>query len=292
MVSTSVQSQVSYPRVLSLKPGVQNTAEVADLIHSTQDDELLEKQKPLVTGSPILDKMDSSVVTSKSSSKTIFSPTLESLGAYNDSDIPSDRETLVHSILEHCDDSDFTFLIFFSMKEHVVYVNQRPHLWTFLERVAEIFEVVIFTTSQSIYTKDLTVLGVDVAKVAILDNSPQVQLIRERLKVAQSRQKLYAYVRRKSLEFEVGDLEKCDSAIMVHHGAGQFLICQFSVGLRYHEALWRWPKWHPQTYRDGGVLHRLSRSQLSLFQWLGVMVAHHAKDKNRDGPDAQFSDRT
>ncbi|PHT75833.1 hypothetical protein T459_19355 [Capsicum annuum] len=64
-------------------------------------------------------------------------------------------ETLVHSILEHCDDSDFTFLIFFSMKEHVVYVNQRPHLWTFLERVAEIFEVVIFTTSQSIYAKKL-----------------------------------------------------------------------------------------------------------------------------------------
>ncbi|GMI85965.1 SCP1-like small phosphatase 4 [Hibiscus trionum] len=114
-------------------------------------------------------------------------------------------ETLVHSTLEHCDDADFTFTVFFNMKEHTVYVKQRPHLQTFLEKVAEMFEVIIFTASQSIYaeqlldildpdrkfisrrvyrescifsdgsyTKDLTVLGVDLAKVAIIDNSPQV----------------------------------------------------------------------------------------------------------------------
>ncbi|KAJ4703779.1 CTD small phosphatase-like protein 2 [Melia azedarach] len=114
-------------------------------------------------------------------------------------------ETLVHSTLEHCDDADFTFTVFFNMKEHTVYVKQRPYLKIFLERVAEMFEVVIFTASQSIYaaqlldildpegklisrrvyrescifcdgsyTKDLTVLGVDLAKVAIIDNSPQV----------------------------------------------------------------------------------------------------------------------
>ncbi|OMO93911.1 NLI interacting factor [Corchorus capsularis] len=114
-------------------------------------------------------------------------------------------ETLVHSTLEYCDDADFTFTVFFNMKEHTVYVKQRPHLHTFLEKVAEMFEVVIFTASQSIYaeqlldildpdrkfitrrvyrescifsdgsyTKDLTVLGVDLAKVAIVDNSPQV----------------------------------------------------------------------------------------------------------------------
>lgn len=114
-------------------------------------------------------------------------------------------ETLVHSTLEHCDDADFTFTVFFNMKEHTVYVKQRPYLHTFLEKVAEMFEVIIFTASQSIYaeqlldildpdqkfisrrvyresclfsdgnyTKDLTVLGVDLAKVAIIDNSPQV----------------------------------------------------------------------------------------------------------------------
>ncbi|CAJ1975626.1 unnamed protein product [Sphenostylis stenocarpa] len=114
-------------------------------------------------------------------------------------------ETLVHSTLEHCDDADFTFTVFFNMKEYTVYVKQRPYLHTFLERVSEMFEVVIFTASQSIYakqlldildpdgrfisrrmyresclfsdgnyTKDLTILGVDLAKVAIIDNSPQV----------------------------------------------------------------------------------------------------------------------
>ncbi|KAK6124144.1 hypothetical protein DH2020_042117 [Rehmannia glutinosa] len=113
-------------------------------------------------------------------------------------------ETLVHSTLDHCDDADFTFPLFFDMKERTVYVKQRPHLKTFLKRVAEMFEIVVFTASQSIYAKqlldildpdgnvisrrayrescivsegsymkDLTVLGVDLAKVAIIDNSPQ-----------------------------------------------------------------------------------------------------------------------
>ncbi|XP_062094675.1 phosphatase PSR1 isoform X2 [Humulus lupulus] len=114
-------------------------------------------------------------------------------------------ETLVHSTLEPCEDADFTFTVFFNMKEHTVYVRKRPHLKIFLERVAEMFEVIIFTASQSIYaeqlldildpdgnilsrrvyrescifsdgsyTKDLTVLDIDLAKVAIIDNSPQV----------------------------------------------------------------------------------------------------------------------
>ncbi|MBA0723392.1 hypothetical protein Golax_003972, partial [Gossypium laxum] len=64
-------------------------------------------------------------------------------------------ETLVHSTLEHCDDADFTFTVFFNMKEHTVYVKQRPHLHTFLEKVAEMFEVIIFTASQSIYAEQL-----------------------------------------------------------------------------------------------------------------------------------------
>ncbi|GAB2287631.1 hypothetical protein Dimus_022003 [Dionaea muscipula] len=114
-------------------------------------------------------------------------------------------ETLVHSTLEHCEDADFTFTVFYNMKEQTVYVKKRPYLRIFLERVAEKFEIIVFTASQSIYaaqlldildpdgklfsgrayrescifsdgtyTKDLTVLGVDLAKVIIIDNSPQV----------------------------------------------------------------------------------------------------------------------
>ncbi|KAE8715038.1 Zinc ion binding, putative isoform 1 [Hibiscus syriacus] len=113
--------------------------------------------------------------------------------------------TLVLDLDEHCNDADFTFTVFFNMKEHTVYVQQRPRLQTFLQKVVEMFEVIIFTASQSIYaeqlldimdpdrkfiswrvyrescifsdgifTKDLTLLGVDLAKVAIIDNSPEV----------------------------------------------------------------------------------------------------------------------
>ncbi|KAF7036894.1 hypothetical protein CFC21_047414 [Triticum aestivum] len=114
-------------------------------------------------------------------------------------------ETLVHSTLDHCDISDFSIQVFFNMKDHTVHVRQRPHLKMFLEKVAQMFELVIFTASQRIYaeqiidrldpdgklisqriyrescifsdgsyTKDLTILGVHLAKVAIIDNTPQV----------------------------------------------------------------------------------------------------------------------
>ncbi|KAL2955050.1 hypothetical protein AAZX31_18G006400 [Glycine max] len=116
-------------------------------------------------------------------------------------------ETLVHSTLEHCEDVDFTFPVNFNSEEHIVYVRCRPHLKDFLERVSGLFEIIIFTASQSIYAeqllnvldpkrkifrhrvyrescvyvegnylKDLTVLGRDLAHVIIIDNSPQVWL--------------------------------------------------------------------------------------------------------------------
>ncbi|XP_043724250.1 CTD small phosphatase-like protein 2 isoform X3 [Telopea speciosissima] len=113
-------------------------------------------------------------------------------------------ETLVHSSLDRCDDTDFTFQVNFNLKEHTVYVRCRPHLKDFMERVASLFEIIIFTASQSIYAeqllnvldpkrrifrhrvyrescvfvdgnylKDLSVLGRDLAHVIIIDNSPQ-----------------------------------------------------------------------------------------------------------------------
>ncbi|XP_023002719.1 CTD small phosphatase-like protein 2 isoform X2 [Cucurbita maxima] len=113
-------------------------------------------------------------------------------------------ETLVHSTLEPCVDADFTFPVNFNLQEHTVYVRCRPYLRDFMEAVAQHFEIIIFTASQSIYAeqllnvldpkrkifrhrvfrescvfvdgnyiKDLSVLGRDLARVIIVDNSPQ-----------------------------------------------------------------------------------------------------------------------
>lgn len=117
-------------------------------------------------------------------------------------------ETLIHSTMTQYDSgADFTIQILLD-KEYTVYVRKRPFLHEFLERVSKMFEIIIFTASKKIYaeklldvldpekklfshrayrdsclfqdgtyTKDLTVLGIDLAKVAIVDNSPQVFLI-------------------------------------------------------------------------------------------------------------------
>ncbi|KAJ4839476.1 hypothetical protein Tsubulata_023119 [Turnera subulata] len=113
-------------------------------------------------------------------------------------------ETLVHSTAEPCDDADFTFNVYFNEQEHTLYVRCRPFLRDFMERVSGLFEIIIFTASRSIYAeqllnvldpkrkvfrhrvfrescvfvegnylKDLSVLGRDLARVVIIDNSPQ-----------------------------------------------------------------------------------------------------------------------
>lgn len=113
-------------------------------------------------------------------------------------------ETLIHSTTDQCDSADFTIQIFLD-KEYTVYVRKRPFLREFLAVVSQMFEIIIFTASKRIYaeklldvldpdnklfsrrvyresciiqdntyTKDLTVLGIDLAKVFIIDNSPQV----------------------------------------------------------------------------------------------------------------------
>ncbi len=111
----------------------------------------------------------------------------------------------MHSTLEPCEDADFAFPVYFNFREHTIYVRCRPYLKEFLERVANLFETIIFTASQSIYAeqllnvldpkrklfrhrvyrdscvyvegnylKDLTVLGRDLTRIMIVDNSPQV----------------------------------------------------------------------------------------------------------------------
>ncbi len=64
-------------------------------------------------------------------------------------------ETLVHSTLDTCDAPDFAFSVDFNGRLHTVNVRRRPHLATFLEAAAALFEVVVFTASQKVYAEQL-----------------------------------------------------------------------------------------------------------------------------------------
>ena len=91
----------------------------------------------------------------------------------------------------------------FNGQDYEVYVRKRPYLAHFLEQVSQLFEVTVFTASQSVYAetlldlidpkrrlvkyrlfreaclnvdgnylKDLTVLGRDLRQTVLVDNSP------------------------------------------------------------------------------------------------------------------------
>lgn len=112
-------------------------------------------------------------------------------------------ETLVHCTVEAVDDADLTFPVEFHGMTYQVYVRLRPHLNEFLEAIADKFEVIVFTASQQVYAdallnlidpenkyikhrmfresclsvegnflKDLHVLGRDLKKSVLVDNSP------------------------------------------------------------------------------------------------------------------------
>jgi len=113
-------------------------------------------------------------------------------------------ETLVHCSIQPLEKAELTFGVDFNGTEYKVYVRMRPYLAKFLRQVSQWFEIVVFTASQKVYAdklldildptrryikhrvfrescvcvdgnylKDLTVLGRDIAKVAIVDNSVQ-----------------------------------------------------------------------------------------------------------------------
>ena len=112
-------------------------------------------------------------------------------------------ETLVHCSIEPIAKPDLNFSVDFNGTLYDVYVRKRPHFQHFLEQVSRRFEVVVFTASQQVYAerllnildptkslikhrlyrdaclcvdgnylKDLTVLGRDVRKMVLVDNSP------------------------------------------------------------------------------------------------------------------------
>lgn len=112
-------------------------------------------------------------------------------------------ETLVHCTVEPIPDADLTFPVDFHGTLYQVHVRLRPHLFTFLDRIQDKFEVIVFTASQKVYAnellnridpenkyfhhrlyresclnvegnflKDLTVLGRSLKHTVLVDNSP------------------------------------------------------------------------------------------------------------------------
>lgn len=113
-------------------------------------------------------------------------------------------ETLVHCSIDPIPNPELTFNVEHCGVQYEVYARRRPYFQRFIEHVSDKFEVVVFTASQRVYAdkllnildpedklfahrlfreschyhegnylKDLRVLGRDLSRVAIIDNSPQ-----------------------------------------------------------------------------------------------------------------------
>ncbi|XP_077440309.1 CTD small phosphatase-like protein 3 isoform X2 [Vanacampus margaritifer] len=113
------------------------------------------------------------------------------------------EETLMYGSLNVIDNAEYTFNAAFQDHQYKVYMILRPHLKEFLQSIAKVYELFVYTCAkkeyaekivdildpqrklfrhrlyqdecacvQGHYIKDLSILGRDLAKTVILDNAP------------------------------------------------------------------------------------------------------------------------
>ncbi|XP_041086638.1 CTD small phosphatase-like protein 2-A [Polyodon spathula] len=113
------------------------------------------------------------------------------------------EETLVYSSLNVIENAEHTFLTHFQDQQYEVYMNMRPYVQEFLERMSKVYEIFVYTSAkkeyadeildlvdpqkklvrhrlyqedcfcvQGHYIKDLAVLKRDLAKAVIVGNTP------------------------------------------------------------------------------------------------------------------------
>ena len=75
-------------------------------------------------------------------------------------------ETLVHCTVEPTPDADLQFPVVFHGITYQVHVRLRPHLFDFLEKIKDKYEVIVFTASQQVYANELLNL-IDPGKLRI-----------------------------------------------------------------------------------------------------------------------------
>jgi len=111
-------------------------------------------------------------------------------------------ETLVHSSFKPVPNADFIVPVEIEDQVHQVYVLKRPHVDSFMKRMGDLYEIVVFTASlakyadpvldlldkhkvvnerlfreacvnhKGNYVKDLGRMGRDIKRIIIIDNSP------------------------------------------------------------------------------------------------------------------------